>query len=543
MGERVSGPAQAMEPRPTSPDTPRTIAAIDIGSNSVRMVLAQVLPDGRVEFLERTQRPVRLGQDTFVLGRLSQAAMNAAAGILRDYRRILDTYRVEDVRTVATSAVREAANADAFVDRIAMTAGLDVEVIEPTEESRLTVGAVLAAVGEGHALGRRDALIVDVGGGSTLLTLVKRGQIAASGSHRLGSIRLQERLATSEEPAERAADLVRHEVSVSVAAIRSSMPLATVASFIAVGGDARLVAREIGEPVAGDDLHRVDRKAFDRFVEALVGYPAEKLARRFCVPFADAETLVPALLTYQGLLHETRAKELLVSNVSMRDGLVQDLARRVRGEEDPALVAGVLQSACNVGEKYGYDAAHSHHVADLAVRFFDALQREHGLGRRHRLLLRVAGLLHDVGAYVSNRAHHKHSYYLVSNSEIFALRRDELALVAHLCRYHRKATPKPTHLEYMSLPRETRIVVSKLAAVLRVADALDRGHAQVIRDLEEEKSGDEFTIYVRGVADLALERRAVAAKADLFEEIYGLRVRLEKAERQAPDARRARSVP
>ncbi len=537
----------------------RTIAAIDIGSNAVRMVVGQVLPDGKLEVLERMQRAVRLGQDTFLAGRLSQRTMSAAVSVLRNYRRVLETYRVGHVRAVATSAVREAGNADAFLDRVFMATNLDVEVIEPAEESRLTVGAVLnewphggapagAAGGPAGAaeIARGRTLIADVGGGSALLTLLHDGQIAASGSYRLGSIRLQETLSTTTEPAQRAAELLRHQIAGVVTTIKSSLPLKDVRCFLAVGGDARFAARQIGKPAesaGGAELSTIGAADFDRFVRACAAHTAAELARTYGLPFADAETLVPALLAYQCLLHETRARRMVVSNVSMRDGLLLDLARSVLGREDPDLADAIIHSAMSIGEKFHYDAAHALHVAELATGLFDALAREHGLGPRHRLLLRVAAILHEIGSQVSTRAHHKHSYYLIANSEVFGLRKDELAVVAHVARYHRRSPPKPTHVEYMSLPREKRMLVSKLAAILRVADALDHGHAQQIRNLRFEHRPDELVISVPGVSDLALERLSLAAKADLFEEIYGMKVRLEEAPagRPAPPAEASRT--
>jgi len=513
----------------TTERLPQTVAVIDIGSNVVRMVVAQVLPDGRIEHLEHTQRAVRLGQDTFVTGRLGQKTMNAAVAILRDYRRLLDTYGVKHLRAVATSSVREAGNADAFLDRVLMATNIEVEVIDPSEEIRLTVGAVRSALGA-PGIQRDKSLIADIGGGSALLTILQKGEILSSGSYQLGSIRLQEVLSTSQEPPTRAAELLRHQISNVVTAIRSSLLLRQVKSFIAVGGDARFAAHQIGMAGATSGPATIGSREFDSFVARCEVHTAEELARLYHVPFADAETLVPALLAYQALLHETRAKSIIVPNVSMRDGLLLDLARTMTGREDQELHASIIQSARAIGEKYCFSAEHAFHVADLAAQLFDQLQRDHGLGPRPRLLLRVAAILHEVGGFVSNRAHHKHSYYLISNSEIFGLRREESQIVALVARYHRRGVPDAAHLEYMMLPRESRMVVSKLAAILRVADALDRGHAQQIRDIQVERRPDEFVIYARGVPDLALERRALAAKADLFEDIYGMKVRLEEAQ-------------
>ena len=521
----------------------RPMAVIDIGANSVRMVVAQVADDGHTEVLERTQRPVRLGHDTFVAGRLSQQAMNAAIAILRDYNKVLSTYGVQSTRAVATSAVREASNGDSFVDRVTMAVGIDIHVLDPAEESLLTVSAVRQAVKQAIDLGHSHALVVDVGGGSTLLSVLEGGVIAETQSHSLGSIRLQEYLATTHEPLERAVALLRRRIANVGDIIRRSMPVGRVAACVAVGDDARFAATHAGHPVPNAGLvATVDRQAFDQLVEACAHRSPQQLATAYGLPFPNAERLVPALLIYQEVLHSTSVDPMFVCNVSMLDGLLLDMARRVAGKEDPELAESIVRSAKTIARRYRADENHADHVAALATDLFDALQREHGLTPRHRLLLRVATILHEIGKFVSNRAHHKHAYYLVSNSEVFGLSRVELQIVAHVARYHRRALPRPAHLDYMSLPREQRIVVNKLAALLRVADALDRGHAQQITGIRVEPRQVELVIHVTGVADLTIERRAIAEKADLFEETYGMHVRIEQTTSPTSDDRRASPV-
>src|SRR3989304_2149452 len=507
----------------------KTVAASDAGANSLRMVIAEVYSDGRIEVLERLQRAVRLGQNTFRRGRLGGESMSAALQVLRDYRQLLDLYKVEKIRAVATSAVREASNADTFLDRVFMATKLHVEVIDTSEESRLTVSAVRKAVA--HALGvdNDQTLIADVGGGSTLLSLMQSGEIVTSQSLRLGSIRLQEMFSTSEESPQRSAELLRQHITNALSTLQNSMPLGEIKSFVAVGGDARFAAREIGKPTESADLVLVERTDFDKLVERCQRCTAEKLSKRHGIPFAEAETLNPALLVYQSLLHRTIAERMIVSNASMRDGLLLELAREVTGQEDESLSAGVIHSATVMAKKYRVDLNHARNVADVAIRLFDFLQADHGLGTRYRLLLRVAALLHEVGGFVSSRAHHKHSQYLISNSEIFGLNRNEITLVAQIARYHRRSVPQQSHPEYIALPRETRVVVNKLAAFLRVADPLIRGNRRRVQDISFRRQGDDLIVALSGSDGLLLEERAVAAKGDLFEELYGMKIRLEEA--------------
>ena len=208
MGGELPKTSEAEQPAP-----PKTVAVIDIGANSVRMVVAEVFDDGRIEVLDRVRQPVRLGHDTFVKGKLSQQTMRATLTVLRDYRRLMNTYGVDMVRAVATSAVREATNRDTFLDRITRAVGFDVDVIEPTEQSRLLVSAVRHTTHD--LLGPKDqtTLIAEVGGGSTLLTILQGGEIVASQGFSLGSIRMQEMLLTAGEPPARSAELLRLHLS------------------------------------------------------------------------------------------------------------------------------------------------------------------------------------------------------------------------------------------------------------------------------------------------------------------------------------------
>ncbi len=519
-----------MNRQPRHPDRKdaQTVAAIDIGSNLIRMVVAEVLRDGRIEEVERLQRPIRLGQDTFRRGQLSAKSIRESVSILRDFCEVLDLYGVGRLRAVATSAVREASNADTFLDRVYMATGITIEVLDTSEESRLTVEALREVLGSEWASAEDETLLAAVGGGSTQLTILDRHGIVRSHSLKLGSIRLQELWTTGKESPQRLADLLRRHIVLSVRVLKSVFPLDGVKHFIAIGGDVRLAAREIGEPTVSSDLIAVEAEAFNEFVRKCVQLPPEESTHRFGLPYADAETLNPALLVYQTLLRATQADRLLVSSISMRSGLLVEVARQVTGHEDPSITAGIIQSAKALSRKYHSDEAHAESTAAFALILFDEMQPEHRLEPRHRVLLHVAALLHDVGGFVSSQAHHKHSFYLISNSEIFGLSSEEILLVALVARYHRRSNPKASHAPYSSQPRKTRIIVNKLAAILRVADALGRGRSLTEKDVRFERRPDSLIIRVRDRSNLLLEERAVGLKGNLFEDIFGMTIRLEE---------------
>ena len=319
-------------------------------------------------------------------------------------------------------------------------------------------------------------------------------------------MRLHEVLANNEDSPEQTAEVLRYQVSTMLASLQNSLPLDNVESFIAVGGDARFAVRQIGQPTDSPELFHIDPGEFDKLVARCEHWTSEELAKRFGVPFAEAETINPALLVYQNLFRLTKAPHIIVSSATMRDGLLLELANRVTGKEDRALAAGVIHSATAIAAEISRRSGprpNGGRRGPAAVRRASARPRP---GPRHRLLLHVAGLLHEVGGYVSNRSHHKHSYYLIANSEIFGLNREETVLAAHVVRYHRRSGPKPSHPEYMSLPRESRVTVSKLAAILRVADALSRGHVHAPCNLQFERQGDDLIVSVPSATDLLLEQ-------------------------------------
>lgn len=511
----------------TKQDLPaKAVAAIDIGSNSIRMVVAQVFPDGTFEILERLQQALRLGQDTFRKGRLSAQTMRAAVLVLKNYQDVLRTYDVKKIRAVATSAVRESSNADTFLDRILVATGLDVRTISAAEESRLNISAVRETVGK-KFLARRQALVVEVGGGSTILSLLNKGEIKVNQSLAIGSIRLQEVLETSSEPVDQAANMIEQQIHSAVAAITGLLPLKNIQTFIALGGDVRWAAKQVGKTGNTPGLINVRKKSLKFLITQYERYSADHLTRSLKIPFIDAETLTPALMVYYALLRATSAEEMAVSDVSMRDGLLHDLARSVSGKKHEPDSTQSLISARAVAAKYHVDLRHANHVSNLAVRLYDELTKQQGLNIENKHLLQAAAILHEVGLFISSRAHHKHSYYIIANAEVFGFTPQELGIVAHVSRYHRRSRPKPSHVEYARLSRQEKMIINKLAAILRVAEALDANRTQDIKDFTCQIENDEFIITPSSAGDFTLERRAIAMKGGLFEEIYGLTIHLE----------------
>jgi exopolyphosphatase/guanosine-5'-triphosphate,3'-diphosphate pyrophosphatase len=508
---------------PEQPPRPETVAVVDIGASAVRLVVAELTPDRRPLIVEDVVRGVSLGKDTFSVGRIGSGAMEAALHALEGFKHLMDEHGAVRYRAVATSAVREALNADTFLDRVQVRTGLQVDVLDVSEESRLVYLAVRDGLAGHPALQAAHALLVEVGGGSADITLLQGDRPKYSGVYALGSVRLRQGLRHWAGDRERRVRLLTRNIGNVIRDIDRDIPMRAAEFMIALGGDVRLAAQELVNASEGS-VAEVPRDAFIDFCGRVEKMAEEEIVDRFGLSPGDAEALVPALLVYRGLLLETSATGITVPPASLRDGLLADMASPA-GMGRPDSLADfskqVLASAEALGEKYRHDVIHARAVAYLATRLFDELQDEHGLDARDRLLLEVAALLHNIGVFVGLRAHHKHAQYLIQASEIFGLSSDDRAIIANVARYHRGGLPQQSHLPYMALDRTERVRVNKLAALLRIANALDAEHSQKVQDLHVKSADGAWLIEVQGIGDLAMERMKVEARADLFHDVFG----------------------
>ncbi len=500
---------------------PEAVAVLDMGASAIRLVIAEVAAGRSIRVVEEASRGVLLGRDTFSGGVIRPKTADATFAALEGFRHIIDTYKVQRIRAVATSAVREARNSELFLDRVRGRTGFAFDIINEAEESRLVYLAARDAL-RGHAALRGAwTLLVEVGGGSTSLMLLRRGRPNRSGVYALGAVRLRQVLDLRRHTHELQVSLLKRSIANVVEEIAVSMPLERVTQVVAIGGDVRLAAAQILEQEDNDGVHEIPGEAFLAFCDEVERLDDDGLVNRFRLPVADAETLLPALLVYRAVLAHTAARQIVVLDASLRAGMLLDLLQPAGRLSADDFEGQVLASAEAVGHRFRFDRAHGHHVAMLATRLFDELRDEHGLTDRDRLLLQTASILHDVGIYVSLRAHHKHSQYLLAASQIFGLSDDETAVVSNIARYHRGRSPQQSHLPYVALDRGDRIRVTKLAAILRLANALDAEHLQKVRDLRLARGEASWVLEVDSIGDITMEQMAAKARTDMFTEVFG----------------------
>ena len=492
-----------------------------MGASAVRLVVAEVGGGRPVRVVEEASRGVLLGRDTFSTGIIRSQTIDATSAALEGFRHLMDQYGVTRVRAVATSAVREARNGEMFLDRLRSRSQIEFEIINEAEESRLVYVAVRHALRQHAAFKVAWTLLAEVGGGGTSLTLLHRGQPYRSGVYALGAVRLRQQLDLRRHSHDLQVALLKRSIANVVEEIRLEIPLKKISHIVAVGGDVRFAASQIDDSEDGKGVREIGRDEFLAFCDDVEKLDEDRLVDRFRLPAVEAETFVPALLIYRTLIAETGAKRLIVSDASLRTGVLLEMAEGVDRPETDDFERQVLASAEALGHRYRFDRAHGQHVAKLATRLFDELRDEHGLEERERLLLQVAGLLHDLGVYISLRAHHKHSQYLLAASQIFGLSDEEVAIVSNIARYHRRATPQRTHLAYVALDRPDRLIVNKLSAILRVANALDAEHLQKVRDIHVVRGEHAWLVELEATGDVTMEQMAASARGDMFSEVYG----------------------
>lgn len=510
-------------------DRKQLVAVIDIGSGSIRMVIGEVDPDRDIRYLESLQRHVPLGKDVFSTGRIRPTTQREAVRVLENYKQLMSEYGLSTCYAIATAAVREASNRDNFVDKVFVRTGIEVEVIEGAEENRLEMIAVTHGLDEQFDFHNGSCLILEVGSGSTVLIFLDHGEIEATRTLTVGSVRLPEGGVLGETDPKSMRQAVKRVVHASAEYVARDHGLDQLDQFIAVGSEMRFAARQL-RPEAKESSHiSIPAEEFVEFVRAIGKLSTEEIADRYDMVFAAAETVYPALLYYRYFATETKCESILVAMTSMRDGLVIEQADILSGNPGTDVSRLVRSSAKRLGAKYDYDEPHALWIAHLATRLFDEFRADHGLEARDRLLIEIAAILHEIGMYISPSGRHKHSAYLIMASDIFGLRESDRELIANVARYHRGALPRPTHETYWRLSKRERAKVAKLASLLRIAIALDVGRTQRIREIQVDRSKEPYEIWVPMEAgDLSLERDTLKRRKRMFTEFFGVDVVLKQ---------------
>jgi exopolyphosphatase/guanosine-5'-triphosphate,3'-diphosphate pyrophosphatase len=502
------------------------LAAIDIGTNSIHMILVRVAADGAFEVIGREKDMVRLGVGGLEGRPLGEGAMAAALQTLARFKRLADSRQVDDIVAVATSAVREASNGGAFLEAVAAQTGIRARVITGAEEAALIHRAAV----HGTDIGSGPAVVVDIGGGSTEVTLGTASELQEAHSFRLGVIRLGERFVKSDPLSggdeRRMVRHIRHELGDAgrrIAKARHTRVIATSGTALALGamalqvpGDVTIHHRTVSARAVRKIRRDVSRMRLAERLD-LAGLEARR-----------ADLIVPGAVLLDVILRQLGADQFTLCELSLREGVILEYIRRnlVRIGRIERYPDVRRRSVIELALRCNYAAEHAQQVARLALALFDQTREAHGLDDRAREWLDFAALLHDVGEHISYERHHRHSYYLVRNGDLRGFDPDEIEVLALVARYHRRGAPRRRHEALAALPRPLRRAVPWLAAMLRVAESLDRSRAQLVDRVTMRRSGRRWTLRATGRGDLELERWAAQRNLRPLEAALGATVTL-----------------
>ncbi|HEX6047354.1 MAG TPA: Ppx/GppA phosphatase family protein [Pyrinomonadaceae bacterium] len=510
-------------------------AAIDIGSNSIKLVVVDAAASDSFAVLAREREVVRLGHETLLKGYIGRAAILGAAECIKRLRSIAEARGAETIVAIATASVREANNAANFISAIEQKTGVRVEVLSGIEEARL----IGLAAAQGCSDKRSATLNIDIGGGSTEISIFRDGQPLALFSVKLGAVGLTERFLVSDPP--RPNELRDLRAEIQDALERPARELqdqswdgvtGTSGTILAIGealrqraGSGNAKANQGAQPVESV----ITLKDLSHWNAALCVMNAAQRRDACGMNAKRAEIIVAGGQVLEGTMRALGIKSLRTCDWALREGVIIDRLRQWEAESKPPMPDiddQKLRGVHAVGKRFGYEEAHSQQVARLAERIFDAVSSSAHMTRHQRLLLSAAALLHDVGYHIAHESHHKHSFYLIENSELTGFSESERGVIANIARYHKGSHPKERHSNFMSLNAADRETVRRLAGILRLADAFDRRHDNRVKDLLCRRVRNVFHIQITSARECAHELEAAERRMDLFENAFDCKVRL-----------------
>lgn len=529
-------------------DGPKRLGAIDVGTNSLRLIIAEASPDSTYRVLDDEKAITRLGRGLARTNRLHPEAMEESVQAIARMKGIAEGYNVSALRVIGTAAVREADNGPQFCEMVKDRTRLLLEPISAEEEARL---AFLSA---SHAFDLRDSscAVVDIGGGSTEIVLASGGMVDHVYTSPLGAVRLTEMFPGVEQPGnDEAYDGLRRHVRRALRELVGPPPFAPQ-FIIGTGGTFTTVASvsmQRGTKDRQSSLlpyamrgHELQRSEIRHTLDWLRQIPVKARLRVPGLSSDRAEIIIAGLAVVEGVLKHFGVNSVRVHDRGIRDGLLLTMLGEIfpSGQRQRLEPVDRMRSARQFAVNCRYEEAHSNHVAMLAMQVFDqmAAQCPTVLGEAGtpwaREMLQVAAMLHDVGYFINYSKHHKHSYHLIVHSDLPGFTHRELEIIANVARYHRRAEPKLKHPTFAKLPEADRVLVSRLSAILRTVDGLDRTHTQSVRGVRLGLSGDGALFTLDAEEEPTVDMWGSDRKGRLFEKVFNLKPRFEWAGAASP---------
>lgn len=512
------------DPLPASTTPPPEHAVIYVGAASISLVIGRKDEHGQFTRIESLDKPLPVARDIFRSGSITRSTVDQAAAILRDFLKAMLEYGIPatQLRLFTTNILAEASNHEIFLNRLQVHSGVAPSLIDDGNMTRLVYQIAQRLLRRNPLLAKGNTFVSHIGPGNTRAMYFLQGRLTAYSNYRLGIFRAREAVSSHDEETQQQLMHLEEHIRGVVDHLAQDYSNVQIDHHVAIGAEIQSVAPRLGKARHGAHLVREDDLA--ALTDKLARLNPDELVRELHVHYTGGEGIIPALQTNLALARRFGDDSLWVPEGDFHLELMLDLM--TSGSRTAIFQEEVMQAASEIGLRYKTDRKHADQVAAFARQLFRELQHLHNLDAKYELILRVAATLHEVGMFVSPREHHKHSLYILRNTEIFGLSTQDREMVALLARYHRRYNPEPSHPHFADLTREERMIVLKLAALLRLADSLDRSHAQRIKAIQLRPEGSRLIILTQGVNDTTVEQIAIDSKCDLFREIYGYEITL-----------------
>ncbi len=499
-----------------------TFASIEISSYEVGMKILELSTKYGMKEIDYIRHSLDLGKDAYGQGEIGNEMLEELCEVLEDFTRIMKEYQVDDYRACATSAIRETKNCLLILDKIRVRTGLEVEVLSNSEQRFLGYKSIASNEESFQKIIQKGTAIVDVGGGSIQISLFDKDALVSTQNLRLGTVRIRERLAEVESRTTHYDEIIEEMINNELKSYkRLYLKDHEIRHMILVGD----YINHLMDSRKGEKNSSFTREEYQKLYEEIVSRPWQEVEGRFG-ELADHMSLVlPALIIYRRLIEETGAETIWIPGLNLCDGLAYDYAEKKKiFRPSHNFENDITEAAKNIAKRYQSNKTHLAGTEYLALTIFDKMKRIHGMGKRERLLLQIAVLLHDCGKYISMNRTAECSYEIVMSTEIIGLSHREREIIANAIRFNTEEFVSFEEFSMgCSLDRSDYLLTAKISAILRVANSMDRSHKQKFKNVKVTLKDQELIVLVDTVEDITLEQGLFSHKADFFETIFSIR--------------------
>ncbi|MCD7905274.1 MAG: hypothetical protein LUG24_06825 [Clostridiales bacterium] len=495
-------------------------AVIEIASNELRLKIGEKRGEG-YRLVESLSYPLSLGKDTFHYGKISFESICKAAEIINGFLQVTKEYGVEQISTIATTAVREASNREYILDQIKVKTGLDVNVADDSTEKNYIDMLMFNMLPKKHS---GSAVVIHLGSGNIFISLLENACLTYTTTMKTGGLRLSEMFEVIS--AEKFTGVIKEYLKPFIDGIISALP-ETVGEIILTGYDVELISRLCGGRVV-DKVIEINKSGFTAFYKQTKELSVKDLSEKYKIDIEKQEIIMPALVIYNRILKHIKADKIIAMPITAGEALlVKRLNPSVYRGLEERLEENAVVAAWKIAKKYQIDREHTEEVESCALLIYDRLKKVHGLGKRERFLLSLTAILHNTGKFINHKTHYIHSYNIIRGLDITGINSEEREIIACVALFHSSLSPNMDREDYGRLSQNGRAVCSKLCAILRLATAVNIGYGKY-ENINVKLKANELIITLDTYKDIDLEKLIFSKKSKLFADVYGIKAVLRK---------------